>query len=63
MGRFVTGLAETIEYVITTVVVGVFASTYADGITKELFDFSMPLSVWLLLFYIVFVGLNSAGSR
>ncbi len=62
-GGFVTGLAETIEYVITTAVVGVFASTYADGITNELFGFSMPLPVWLLIFYIIFVGLNSAGAE
>lgn len=61
-GGFVTGLAESIEYVITTAVVGVFAGTYADAITEDLIGFSMPLWLWVIVFYIIFVGLNSAGA-
>jgi ethanolamine permease len=61
-GGFVTGLAETIEYVITTAVVGVFCGTYADGIVHDLFGISLPLPLWVLIFYIIFVGLNSAGA-
>ncbi len=61
-GGFVTGLAESIEYVITTAVVGVFAGTYADAITQDLIGFSMPLWLWVIVFYVIFVGLNSAGA-
>lgn len=61
-GGFVTGLAETIEYVITTAVVGTFASLYADQITDDLFGLSMPIYVWVIIFYAVFVALNSAGA-
>ncbi len=62
-GGFVTGLAESIEYVITTAVVGVFCGTYADAITGDLFGFSMPLWAWVVVFYIIFVALNSAGAE
>lgn len=61
-GGFVTGLAETIEYVITTAVVGTFAGLYADAITDDLFGFTMPLWLWVVAFYVVFVTLNSAGA-
>ncbi len=61
-GGFVTGLAESIEYVITTAVVGTFSGLYADAITQDLFGFSMPLWAWVILFYVVFIALNSAGA-
>ncbi|HEY3015156.1 MAG TPA: amino acid permease [Nocardioides sp.] len=61
-GGFVTGLAETIEYVITTAVVGTFAGLYADAITDDLFGFTMPLWLWVVVFYLIFVALNSAGA-
>jgi len=61
-GGYVTGLAETIEYVITTAVVGTFSGLYADAITDDLFGFTMPLWMWVTLFYLVFVGLNSMGA-
>ena len=40
-GGFVTGLAETIEYVATTAVIVFFSAAYADAITSELLGFSM----------------------
>jgi ethanolamine permease len=61
-GGFVTGLAESIEYVITTAVVGTFSGLYADAITDDLFGFSMPLWLWVVVFYVIFVLLNSAGA-
>ncbi len=61
-GGFVTGLAETIEYVITTAVVGTFAGLYADAITDDLFGFTMPLWLWVVVFYVIFVSLNSVGA-
>ena len=61
-GGFFTGFAETIEYVITTAVVGTFAGLYADAIIVDLFDVSWPLWIWVVIFYAVFVALNSAGA-
>ncbi|MGV8852109.1 MAG: amino acid permease [Rhodoglobus sp.] len=61
-GGFVTGLAETIEYVATTAVIVYFSASYADGITSELLGFSLPAPVWWMILYIVFIGLNSAGA-
>ncbi len=61
-GGFFTGFAETIEYVITTAVVGTFAGLYADAIIVDLFDVSWPLWVWVIIFYAIFVTLNAAGA-
>ncbi|MBN9605052.1 MAG: amino acid permease [Actinomycetales bacterium] len=61
-GGFVTGLAETIEYVATTAVVVYFSAAYADGVTQGLFGVSLPGWVWWLILYVVFVALNAAGA-
>ncbi|MEZ5115113.1 MAG: amino acid permease [Candidatus Nanopelagicales bacterium] len=61
-GGYVTGVAESIEYIFTTAVVGVFSSLYADAIIADVFDISWPLWVWMTIFYVIFVGLNSAGA-
>ncbi len=61
-GGFFTGFAETIEYVITTAVVGTFAGLYADAILQDLFDVSWPLWLWVIIFYAIFVALNAAGA-
>lgn len=61
-GGFVTGLAETIEYVATTAVIVYFSAAYADGITSELLGFSLPAPLWWVILYAVFIGLNSAGA-
>ena len=61
-GGFVTGLAETIEYVATTAVIVFFSASYADSITSELLGFSLPPWVWWLVLYAVFILLNTAGA-
>jgi ethanolamine permease len=61
-GGFITGLAETIEYVATTAVIVYFSAAYADGITSELLGFSMPPWIWWLILYIAFIALNAAGA-
>jgi ethanolamine permease len=61
-GGFVTGLAETIEYVATTAVIVFFSASYADGITSELLGFSMPAWIWWLILYAIFIALNTAGA-
>ncbi|MGA1838621.1 amino acid permease [Herbiconiux sp. 11R-BC] len=61
-GGFVTGLAETIEYVVTTAVVVLFSASYANSIVTELFGLSLPPWLWWIILYVVFVGLNSLGA-
>ncbi|KHL19392.1 UNVERIFIED_CONTAM: amino acid ABC transporter permease [Mumia flava] len=63
-GGFVTGFAETIEYVFTTGVVVYFSAGYANAVTDQLFglDLSGAMWVWWLILYAIFVGLNSAGA-
>lgn len=61
-GGFVTGLAESIEYVATTAVIVFFSASYADGITSQLLGFSLPAPVWWAILYAIFIALNSAGA-
>ena len=61
-GGFVTGLAETIEYVATTGVIVYFSALYANGITLALFSFELPTWVWWIILYVVFIALNTAGA-
>jgi ethanolamine permease len=61
-GGFVTGLAETIEYVATTGVIVYFSALYANGITLPLFGFELPTWVWWIILYIIFIALNAAGA-
>ena len=63
-GGFVTGLAETVEYVATTAVVVFFSSAYANGVTSELLglDLTGNMWIWYVVLYAVFIGLNSLGS-
>ena len=57
-GGFVTGLAESIEYVITPAVIAFFIGSYLTGI----FETSTALQpLWWLATYVVFVVLNVWG--
>ena len=61
-GGFVTGLAETIEYVVTTAVIVWFSAYYADSALSTLTGIVLPAPVWWLILYVVFIGLNSLGA-
>lgn len=63
-GGFITGLAETIEYVATTAVIVYFSAAYANGITTELlgFDLSANMWIWWVVLYLAFIALNAAGA-
>jgi ethanolamine permease len=61
-GGFVTGFAETIEYVATTAVIVFFSASYADSITKELFGLSMEVWVWWIILYAIFLAVNISGA-
>jgi ethanolamine permease len=60
-GGFTTGVAETIEYVVTPAVIVAGIGFYMESISDDLFGGSPPLWVWWLIFYVVFVGLNYIG--
>jgi ethanolamine permease len=60
-GGFATGVAETIEYVVTPAVIVVGISGYMNSITDDLFSFTLSLPVWWAIFYAIFVGLNYVG--
>jgi len=64
-GGYITGLAETIEYVATTAVVVFFSAAYLNGVTSELFalDLTGSMWIWYVVLYIVFIGVNSLGSN
>ena len=62
-GGFITGFAETIEYVFTTAVVVYFSASYADAVTSDLFGISLPGWLWWIILYAIFVGLNSWGAE
>jgi ethanolamine permease len=61
-GGFVTGLAESVEYVMTTAVVVYFSGQYADSIFTTLFGLSLPVWAWWLIIYAAFLALNTVGA-
>ena len=60
-GGFATGVAETIEYVITPAVIVVGIGAYMDSIFVDLFSIDLTKPVWWAIFYAIFVGLNYIG--
>ncbi|NNL68283.1 MAG: amino acid permease [Myxococcales bacterium] len=60
-GGFVTGLAESIEYVLTPAVIVVGIGGYCGTIVEETFGWSVPAPLWWAVFYAVFVGINVVG--
>jgi ethanolamine permease len=62
-GGFITGLAETIEYVATTAVIVYFSAAYAEGILNDLVGASLPPWVWWLILYAIFIVLNASGAH
>jgi ethanolamine permease len=62
-GGFVTGFAETIEYVATTAVIVFFSASYADGIISQLTGTSLPVWLWWIILYATFLLLNIAGAE
>lgn len=60
-GGFLTGLAESIEYVLTPAVIVVGIGGYVGTIADSAFGFSLPAPIWWALFYALFVGINIVG--
>ena len=65
-GGFVTGLAETIEYVMTTAVVVYFSAYYAESAVEYLVGTPgsqiLPPWLWWVILYAVFIGVNTLGA-
>jgi ethanolamine permease len=61
-GGFITGLAESIEYVVTTAVVVYFAADYADGALHAFTGASLPMPLWWAILYVVFILVNAVGA-
>ena len=65
-GGFITGLAETIEYVFTTGVIVLFSASYLNSIVATLAGFDLAAAgfswVWWIVLYAIFITLNAAGA-
>lgn len=66
-GGFITGVAETIEYVATTAVIVFFSASYADSIFVTLLGLpegshALPMWLWYVILYAVFIAINAAGA-
>ena len=61
-GGFITGLAETIEYVVTTAVVVYFSAQYANGALLAFFNFSLPPWLMWVILYAIFIVVNALGA-
>ena len=60
-GGFATGVAETIEYVVTPAVIVYGIGGYMQSIFIDLFDVDIDTWIWWAIFYVVFVVLNIVG--
>src|SRR3954469_23419294 len=61
-GGYITGLAESIEYVVTTAVVVFFSAGYLNFALHAFFGFELPGWLAYLLLYAVFVLVNWLGA-
>jgi len=60
-GGFSTGVAETIEYVVTPAVIVVGIGFYMQSIVIDLIDVNIATWIWWLIFYAIFLLLNIAS--
>jgi ethanolamine permease len=60
-GGFATGVAETIEYVVTPAVIVFGIGSYMQSIFIDLFDVDIATWIWWAIFYALFVALNVVG--
>jgi ethanolamine permease len=60
-GGFATGVAETIEYVVTPAVIVTGIGFYMQTIVDDLFGVSIATWIWWAIFYAIFLALNIWG--
>ena len=61
-GGVITGLAESIEYVVTTAVVVFFSAAYLNGALDAFFGFEVPGWILYLVLYAIFIVVNWLGA-
>jgi ethanolamine permease len=57
-GGFINGITDAVEFVLTPAVIVTFIASYLNSLEPLK---SIPLPVWWVLFYVVFVGINIIG--
>ncbi len=62
-GGFITGLAENMEYVLTTAVIVVGIGGYLGAVVNDLTGMSIAAPIWWAVAYGIFVGLNILGAE
>ncbi|MFT5143533.1 MAG: ethanolamine permease [Rhodothermales bacterium] len=60
-GGFITGLAESMEYILTPAVIVVGIGGYMGSIANDLIGLQLAAPIWWAIFYAVFVGMNIIG--
>ena len=58
---YFTGLAASMEYILGTAVIVVGIGGYVGAIINSAFGIEVPLAIWWLVFFSVFVGINIIG--
>ena len=61
-GGFITGISESIEYVVTTAVIVLFSAAYAGQIITDFTEAVVPAWILWIILYAIFIGLNSLGA-
>ena len=56
-----TGVAESIEYIVTPAVIVTFIGSYMQSIVDDLFGVQIAQPIWWLIFYAIFLVLNLIG--
>ena len=60
-GGFITGLAESMEYILTPAVIVVGIGGYVGTIANDLIGIQLAAPAWWAIFYAIFVGMNIMG--
>ncbi len=60
-GGFITGLGESMEYILTPAVIVVGIGGYMGSIANDLIGLELSAPVWWAIFYAIFVGMNIMG--
>jgi len=62
-GGFITGLGESIKYILTPAVIVVGIGSYLDTIFSHSFNITLAPPIWWLITYGIFVAINLLGAE
>ncbi len=63
LGGFITGLGESIKYILTPAVIVVGIGSYLDTIFSHSFGITLAPPIWWLITYGIFVAINLLGAE